>query len=311
MRLTGISQKVVSRWSRCLASSLVFLVPWLGLGAAPTVSLGWKLSPDPRALGYTVLYGTATGSYSQSIDVGNVSQTVVSGLAPGTTYYFAVFAYGAMSLTSPPSNEVAYQVPAASSAPAVTASKAAFRPGEAVPVSFSNASGSAHDWLGLFAAGAPNTSFLEWLYTDGSQTGTAGILNGVVTFASGLPNPGNYEARLFFNDSYVAQASVAFGVSSTVLAGVSGPRVASVKKLKSVGAPDGVALCIVKANDSVTVAITGPVDRRYLVETSPDLLHWSTLTQVELVRGKALLTDRPDAGGPKRRFYRAVPSAIP
>jgi len=66
-----------------------------------------RLSWDPAlagAAGFKVYYGTSSGSYSTSINVGLVPGYSVSGLAPGT-YYFAVTAYDASGNESLYSNE--------------------------------------------------------------------------------------------------------------------------------------------------------------------------------------------------------------
>jgi len=64
-------------------------------GKAPAV-LVWEAVPD--ALGYRIYYRTAPGSYiqnlEQGLDVGNVTTYSMTGLAVGTTYHFAVTAYG-------------------------------------------------------------------------------------------------------------------------------------------------------------------------------------------------------------------------
>ena len=63
--------------------------------AAAQISLAWNASPDVNVTGYVVYYGTAAGSYSASIDVGNQTTAVVTGLTTGVTYYFVVRAYDA------------------------------------------------------------------------------------------------------------------------------------------------------------------------------------------------------------------------
>ena len=50
-------------------------------------------------------YGTASGTYSQGIDVGNTTSYTVSNLIDGQTYYFAVTAYNAVGYQSVYSNE--------------------------------------------------------------------------------------------------------------------------------------------------------------------------------------------------------------
>lgn len=61
--------------------------------------------------GYIVYYGTSTGSYSQSVDVGNVTAYSVTGLSDGATYYFAVSAYDTSGNESTKSNEITKTIP--------------------------------------------------------------------------------------------------------------------------------------------------------------------------------------------------------
>jgi hypothetical protein len=75
---------------------------------AQSVALLWDANPDPGIVGYRVYYGTSSGNYSQTNDVGNVTGTTVSGLAAGQTYYFVVTDYNTAGLESLPSDEVAY-----------------------------------------------------------------------------------------------------------------------------------------------------------------------------------------------------------
>ena len=55
--------------------------------------------------GYKVHYGTAIGGYDITLDAGNVTDYIVTGLADGTTYYFVVTAYD-LTQESADSNEV-------------------------------------------------------------------------------------------------------------------------------------------------------------------------------------------------------------
>jgi predicted GH43/DUF377 family glycosyl hydrolase len=75
---------------------------------ATTVSTGsvlltWQASSE--ASGYYVYYGTAKGSYSNKLNVGNVTSYLLNGLNPNTTYYFAVTAYNQQGFESWYSNE--------------------------------------------------------------------------------------------------------------------------------------------------------------------------------------------------------------
>jgi hypothetical protein len=89
-----------------------------GQGGAPAPSTNsdsftgqTNLAWDPPDIstdvtGYMIHYGTASGSYSQSIDVGNTASYTVSNLTHGQTYYFAATAYNAAGYQSIYSNEV-------------------------------------------------------------------------------------------------------------------------------------------------------------------------------------------------------------
>ena len=95
-------------------------------------------------------------------------------------------------------------------------SKSNYDISEAIVVNFSDASGNAMDWIGLYEAGAAKDAPISWFYTDGTKSGTAGITAGAVTF-SGLPDNGYYEARLFFGNSYIVEAADAFDVVVIVI----------------------------------------------------------------------------------------------
>lgn len=58
---------------------------------AGNIAVEWQSVPG--ATGYKVKFGTASGSYKTTIDVGNNLGQLVTGLTPGITYYFAVIAY--------------------------------------------------------------------------------------------------------------------------------------------------------------------------------------------------------------------------
>lgn len=64
------------------------------------VTLTWEVpesNTDGSALddlsGYKVYYGTASGVYTNSVDVGHVTSTIIDGLESGATYSFSITAY--------------------------------------------------------------------------------------------------------------------------------------------------------------------------------------------------------------------------
>ncbi len=76
------------------------------------IHLAWEASSDPAVVGHLVYYGTRSGTYEHSADVGSTpgsSKTVnytLKGLSKGQTYYLAVTAYDGYGNESDFSNEV-------------------------------------------------------------------------------------------------------------------------------------------------------------------------------------------------------------
>ena len=102
-------------------SGLLFLLFFILSLLAPSahagqVTVAWDRNPEPEVAGYKIYYGTHSGSYTASLDAGNTTSVVVSGLQEGATYYFAAVAYDASNNESGFSNEIAYAVPAGVSA---------------------------------------------------------------------------------------------------------------------------------------------------------------------------------------------------
>jgi hypothetical protein len=83
------------------------------LASAVSLTLQWDPASDGVTVGYVVLYGTASGSYSNQVNVGGTNSYTFTNLANGTTYYFAVQAYDASGDMSTPSAEVSATTAAA------------------------------------------------------------------------------------------------------------------------------------------------------------------------------------------------------
>jgi fibronectin type III domain protein len=78
--------------------------------AAQSIVLKWDPAPSSNVSGYRLYYGSARGVYTQKLEVGNMTSTLVSNLSEGRTYFFAVAAYN-RAAESPRSNEISYTVP--------------------------------------------------------------------------------------------------------------------------------------------------------------------------------------------------------
>ena len=88
-----------------LAGLLILAVLGTTVQAVQSVTLAWDQSTDPNVAGYNVYYGVACHTYTNIIDVGKATNATISGLAEGTTYYFAATAYNTLGLESDYSNE--------------------------------------------------------------------------------------------------------------------------------------------------------------------------------------------------------------
>jgi hypothetical protein len=73
-----------------------------------TATLAWDATS--AVTGYRIYFGTQSGTYPQSLDVGNVTTYTVTGLSSGTRYYFAATAYDE-NTESNLSNEVFKDMP--------------------------------------------------------------------------------------------------------------------------------------------------------------------------------------------------------
>lgn len=76
--------------------------------ATNSVTLAWSPSPDSNVAGYNVYVGAASRSYTNKVDVGNVTNATVVGLSFEITNFFAATAYNILGVESDYSEEVSY-----------------------------------------------------------------------------------------------------------------------------------------------------------------------------------------------------------
>ena len=79
--------------------------------AATSVALAWAPSLSTNTIGYNIYYGLTNGIYTQMVNVGKVTNAIISGLTGGRTYYFAGKAYNSQGTQSVFSNQASYAVP--------------------------------------------------------------------------------------------------------------------------------------------------------------------------------------------------------
>ena len=73
---------------------------------ADSLTLAWDPSTDSSVVGYIVRIGTASGTYTQSVDVGATTTYVFPSAVAGQQYFFTVVAYAAGPILGIPSAEV-------------------------------------------------------------------------------------------------------------------------------------------------------------------------------------------------------------
>ncbi|PYT15718.1 MAG: hypothetical protein DMF51_06235, partial [Acidobacteria bacterium] len=92
--------------------------------ASTVVQLTWDANTETDLAGYRIQYGTTSGNYTGTIDVGNVTSYAVPGLVANTTYYFVVVAYDLAGNVSGRSNEVSAMPTVLQALPTVAATDA-------------------------------------------------------------------------------------------------------------------------------------------------------------------------------------------
>ena len=90
----------------CLTALLIVTLSFPKIIHAAQITLEWDAVIHPLLEGYVVHYGTYSGDYDVSLDVGNWTSCTIADLEEGETYYFAVTAYSAEGEESDFSNEV-------------------------------------------------------------------------------------------------------------------------------------------------------------------------------------------------------------
>jgi PKD repeat protein len=163
---------------RCLSRPLhhrlmvlgLILVAFTGNAFGGSVNLGWD--PIAGASGYSVAYGTTTGTYGTAIDVGSNTSTTISGLTEGTRYYFTAQAYSA-TLISVRSNEVSTVV-----APATTEPVASFTANGSGAASLDISQGQTVNFVDTSTGTVASRS---WDLGDGTTATTASVVKSYTT----------------------------------------------------------------------------------------------------------------------------------
>jgi hypothetical protein len=164
---------------------------WLGLngaGAADGAYINWKY-----------LNGTQT---RPGAGVTGAAIAFVMPATPGT--YNVRFFLNDSWVKLATSVTITVTAPAS---PTIMLSATTIARGGTVTATIANGPGTASDWVGLYAAGAADGTYIIWKYLNGTQTRPgAGITGAAVPFT--MPaTPGTYNVRFFLNDSWVKLAT--------------------------------------------------------------------------------------------------------
>ncbi|MCC7125141.1 MAG: fibronectin type III domain-containing protein [Acidobacteria bacterium] len=112
----GLSVARSYRFSLRATLSLLLLALSSLSASAQSYNVQWDRNTDAATTGYRLYYGTAPGTYSTSVDVGNAVTHPVT-LTPATTYYFTVRAYNAEAALSPAATETSFTTPTSAPQP--------------------------------------------------------------------------------------------------------------------------------------------------------------------------------------------------
>jgi PKD repeat protein len=161
---------------------LVLMALACGAASAGTTRLAWDASTDPRVVGYTVHYGTSSGSYATAVDVGNQTTHTLAGLPDGHRYFIAVTAYDGTGARSAYSNQVSVAHLARVSQPAADFVAAPTSGPAPLKVAFTNRS-------------TGDITTYQWDFGDGSgwvDSGASPTADATHTYVT----PGTYSVHL-------------------------------------------------------------------------------------------------------------------
>ncbi len=122
MRCGAVSCRTKMFVFASVLSSALMAFFQLPVHADQSVTLAWNPSSTPDVAGYKIYYGMACRVYSSAVAVGATTNATISGLTPGTTYFFAATTLDADGNESDFSNEASYAVPVTAAALTTTAS---------------------------------------------------------------------------------------------------------------------------------------------------------------------------------------------
>ena len=231
--------------------------------AARSVTLAWDPSPESNLAGYRLKYGNSSGSYTQTVDVGNTTSATVPELLEGNTYYFTVTAINSSSMESVPSNEVSVTVTVSVNQPPSVALTSPVDGGSAVAPATISLSANAADSDGTVS----RVEFYNGATKLGEDTSSP------FTYQFNVTSAGSYTftAKAFDNQGLSTQSG---GISITVTV----PPPASFS-------PGSISSVTFNPGSGVQLVVSGTPGQTQSVYVSNDLKTWSLLTSATNANG--------------------------
>jgi hypothetical protein len=248
----------------------------LPLVAKAQVTLAWNPSSEGTITNYTVYWGTNTGVYTFDLAVGTQTSLVVTGLTPGTVYYFSVDATASDGTESAFSNEICYTNSAA-----------------VLPPTPPGAEGTASGTASGTAGGGNSNTVASGSSGGGSGGSGGGGGGGGASGGSGGSTNGNASTSEFPVQGIPPMLTLAYS-NSIPLVSISGT-VGSILSIQSTTNP-------LNPDSWMTItdlAITNPASG---VATNPEAPSTLSLAFVPALQSYPVIDTNP----PASEFYRAV-----
>jgi hypothetical protein len=161
------------------ASGATVTVSYGGLPGFPDdwIAIASAGAPNTKYLAYVFTSGQTSG-------------TATFKAPPGGTYVARAFPHNTFSLLA---ESAAFTTTTSTMTTTVTTDQTSYASGATVTVSYGSLPGFPDDWIAIASAGAPNTKYLAYVFTNGQTSGTASFR---------APPAGTYVARAFPHNTF-------------------------------------------------------------------------------------------------------------
>jgi hypothetical protein len=304
--------------------SLAALPVWADI----SIPLAWNPSADASVAGYKIYYGSVSGNYTNSVDVGNVTNAVIGGLVAGTTYFFAATSYNTNGVESGFSAEAVY----ATTNPVVVPTPVAQPPTLDPLADISLPENALVQSINLTGISLGATNAVQAMSQSQKQKNKTPKLK--ITATSSNPkivpapkinyfNPnstGSLKLKPVHNASgtVVITVTVSGGTSNAIITRsftvtVLPPAAAPVAQAASVAVPAATAsvsvspapatlVAVGMVNGHFTFNVNGTAGSQYAIQATSDLVNW---TSVATNTAPFVFSD-PSSTSADKKFYRAV-----